>query len=112
MLKRSWITAVVVAVIMLPASIGTMCLWCGMDEYTLLWLPVFPLLMAPVVFLRIFYIPYALCLISVSCAVMQAISAFMEKRVRWRLPVTVLLAALACMGLVSLEVFFPAMMGI
>ena len=112
MLKNSWIVAVVVAVIMLPAAIGTCCLWFGMDEYTLLWLPGFPLLMSPVVFLRIFFIPYALCLVSVCCVVLQAVNAFLEKRLRWHLPVTLVLTAISCMGLVSLEVFFPAMMGI
>ena len=112
MLKKSWILAAVVAVIMLPAAIGTCCLWFGMDEYTLLWLPVLPLLMAPVVFLRILFIPYALCLLSACCVVLQAVDALLERRLRWHLPVTIVLTMISCTGLVSLEVFFPAMMGI
>ena len=82
MLRNSTIVAVVVAVIMLPAAIGTCCLWCGMDEYTLLWLPGYALLMAPVVFLRIFFIPYVLCMISVCCVVLQAVNAFLKRRLR------------------------------
>ena len=112
MLKKSWIIAVVVAVIMLPAAIGTCCLWCGMDEYTLLWMPVLPLLMLPAVFLRIFFIPYALCMLSVCCVVLQTVDAILERRLRWHLPVTIVLTAISCSGLVALEVFFPAMMGI
>ena len=112
MLRKSWMIAAVVAIIMLPAAIGTCCLWFGMDEYTLLWLPVFPLLMAPVVFLRIFFLPYVLCLISVCCVVIQAIIALRDKRLSWYLPVTSVLTAISCLGLVALEVFFPAMMGI
>ena len=112
MLKKSWIIAVEVAVIMLPATIGTCCLWCGMDEYTLLWMPGFMILMLPVVFLRIFFIPQALCLISVCCVVLQAIDTIQERRLCWRLPITLLLTAMSCSGLVSLEISFPAAMGI
>ena len=101
-----------VAFVMLPAAIGTFCLWCGMDEYTLVWLPGYALLMAPVVFLRIFFIPQALCLISVCCVVIQAIKALLDRRLSWRLPVTFLLTAVSCAGLISLEIFFPAAMGI
>ena len=112
MLKKSWIIAAVVAGIMLPAAIGTFCLWCGMDEYTLLRLPGLPMLMLPAVFLRIFYIPHVLCLLSVCCVILQAIDAFLERRLRWYLPVMLMLTVVLCTGLVSLEVFFPAMMGI
>lgn len=112
MLKKSWIAAAIVAAIMLPAAVGTFCLWGGMDEYTLLRQPGMGLAMMPAVFLRIFYIPYALCVISGGCVVLQVIAAFVEKRICWHLPVTMLLTLVACSGLVSLEIFFPAMMGI
>ena len=106
------VIAAVIAFIMLPAAIGTFCLWAGMDEYTLLWLPGYALLMAPVVFLRIFFIPQVLCLISAGCVVVQAIKALRDRRVSWHLPVSLLFAAISCAGLVSLDVFFPAVMGI
>lgn len=118
--KKTWplmwrlrLAACVCGGIYLPAAIGTLQLCFGMDPGGLVrqkWL--MALMMIPVLTRVFVVLPVLFTLLCVCTMVLEIIKAALEDKLEWPATLTALAVVICCVGMVSLEVFFQAAMGI